>query len=267
MEENKRPLIKIEYENSIPARDLANYFTSLNNEFKAFVKENNYDNMLSGELEIKEIKQGSIEIYPLFDYVAAALPLLDQAQVFIDFFNHIASFLDLLKKDDPKADCSQKKLANYNGLNGVNISGDNNKVNYMVINVDNPDDVKKIATITNADSKLIAKNIKKRLKSPEPIEETSKTAAVFYWDSAKFDQSKPFNYKGICKEISDVSYNVTFANEDIESYMTRESHLERSWQYLNYVVDIEMLKGKTKPRYKITKIYPNQTFYETDDEE
>ena len=53
MEENRRALIKIEYENSIPAKDLANYFTSLNNEFKAFVKENKYNDIISDELEIK----------------------------------------------------------------------------------------------------------------------------------------------------------------------------------------------------------------------
>ena len=266
MENIKRPLIKIEYENSIPAKDLANYFLSLNNEFKSFVKENKFHDIISDELEIKEIRQGSIEIYPFLDYVAAALPLLDQAQVFLDFFNGLVAFLESLKKDDPNINCSQKKLANYNGINGVNIAGDNNTVNYLIINVDNPEDVKKIATITNKDSKLIDQNIKKRLKTSDPINEASKKAAVFYWDSAKFDQTKPFNYKGICKEISDDSYNVTFANNDIESYMTRESHLEKSWQYLNYVVDIELHKGKKKPIYKITKVYEEQTFYETDDE-
>lgn len=267
MEENRRPLIKIEYENSIPAKDLANYFTGLNNEFKTFIKENKYDDMISEELAIKEIHQGSIEIYPLIEYVAATLPLLDQAQIFIDFFNGVISFLNLLKKDDPNINCSSKKLINYNGINGINITGDNNTINYMVINTEHPEKDKKLASITNSDSKLIDQNIKKRLKIQKTVEEISKKAAMFYWDSAKFDLSKPSNYKGICKEISNESYNVTFANGEIEHFMTGESHLGKSWQYLNYVVDIEMLNGKTKPHYKITKVYENQTFYESDDNE
>lgn len=267
MEENRRALIKIEYENSIPAKDLANYFTSLNNEFKAFVKANKYNDIISDELEIKEIRQGSIEIYPFVEYVAAALPIFDQTQIFIDFINGVVTFLNLLKKDDSNIDWSQKKLANYSGINGVNISGDNNKVNYMVVSVNNPDDVKKIATITNAESKIIEKNIRKHLKNTKTVEETSKKATMFYWDSAKFDLSKPSNYKGICKEISNETYNVTFANDEIEHFMTGESHLGKSWQYLNYIVDIEMLNGKKKPYYKITKVYKNQTFYESDDDE
>ena len=87
MTKNKQPLIKIEYENSFSAKELAEYLVSLNDEFKSFITENNYGDLISNELSIKEIKQGSLEIYPFLEYAASALPLLDQIQVFIDFFN------------------------------------------------------------------------------------------------------------------------------------------------------------------------------------
>ena len=264
MEENKKPLIKIEYKDTIPAKDLANYFMGLNNEFKSFLKENKYDDLISNELKIQEIKQGSIEIYPFLEYAAAALPLIDQLQLFIDFFTHIGSFLDLLKKDDPKIDCSQKKLANYKGINGVNVSADNVTINYLVINPSKPNETQQIATITSSDSKLIDKNIKKRLMVSKNIDETSKKAALFFWDSAKFDISKPYNYKGVCKEISNASYHVCFENETIENYMTKQSHLSRPWQDLCYVVDAELREGKNSPVLKITKVYEDQTFYEED---
>ena len=180
MNDNKRPLIKIEYENSIPAKDLANYFIGLNNEFKTFIKENKYEGLIIDELKIQEIKQGSIEIYPFIEYATSTLPILDQVSIFIDFFNSVISFLKMLKKDDPSLNCSQKKLANYNGINGVNVSGDHNEINYMVINVENPSDIQKIDTITNADSKLIDQNIKRRLNASKTLEEISKKATVFY---------------------------------------------------------------------------------------
>lgn len=264
MNDNKRPLIKIEYENSIPAKDLANYFIGLNNEFKTFIKENKYEGLITEELKIQEIKQGSIEIYPFIEYAASTLPILDQVSIFIDFFNSVISFLKMLKKDDPNLNCSQKKLANYNGINGVNVSGDHNEINYMVINVENPSDIQKIATITNADSKLIDQNIKRRLNASKTQEEISKKAAVFYWDSAKFDMTKPYNFKGICKDISKSSYNVFFDNDDIKDYMTKQSHYGRPWQDLCYVVDAELREGKNTPVLKITKVYEDQTFYEED---
>lgn len=50
--------------------------------------------------------------------------------------------------------------------------------------------------------------------------------------------------------------------------MTRESHLDKPWQDLCYVVDIELTEGKSKPVYKITKVYEGQTFFqETEDNE
>ena len=62
--------------------------------------------------------------------------------------------------------------------------------------------------------------------------------------------------------------NVIFDDEKVKNYMTRESHLVKPWQDLCYVVDIELTEGKSKPVYKITKVYEDQTFFqETEDNE
>ena len=264
MEENRRALIKIEYENSIPAKDLANYFTSLNNEFKTFVKDHNYQDIFSEQLAIKEIRQGSLEIFPVLEYVASALPLIDQAEVIIDFFNFISSGLKLLEQMPDKADYSQKKLSNFKGVNGLSVAGDGNVINYNVIhNYGTPNE--KMETLSSFDkikSQKIEENINKKLLECKKIENTVSHAVIFYWDTARFNKLKPFNYKGICRNISPNPYNVIFDDDKIKNYMTRESHLDKPWQDLCYVVDIELTEGKSKPVYKITKVYEDQTFYQ-----
>lgn len=264
MEENKRPLIKIEYENSIPAKDLANYFNSLNNEFKTFIKDNNYQDVFRDQLSIKQIKHGSIEIFPVLEYVASVLPLIDQAGVIIDFFNFISSGLKLLEQSPDKVDYSQKKLSNYKGLNGVSVAGDRNVINYSVINnYGTPNEKTEIlSSFDRVKSQKIEENINKKLLEHKKVENTISHAVVFYWDTARFNKLKPFNYKGICRNISPNPYNVIFDDDNIKNYMTRESHLDKPWQDLCYVVDIELMDGKSKPVYKITKIYEDQTFYQ-----
>ena len=127
-------MIKVQYSESISAKDLGTYFSCLNNEFKAFIKDNNYQDIFVDQLSIREIKQGSLEIFPVLEYVASALPLIDQAGVIIDFFNSLSSGLRLLEQSPDKVDYSQKKLANYKGLNGLSVAGDGNVINYNIVN-------------------------------------------------------------------------------------------------------------------------------------
>ena len=268
MIDTKQPMIKFHYTGSIAAKDLGVYFNSLNNEFKTFVKDNNYQDIFSDQISIKEIKHGSLEIFPVLEYVASALPLIDQTEIIIDFFKFISSGLKLLEQMPDKVDYSQKKLSNFKGLNGLSVAGDGNVINYNIINnYGTPNE--KIETLSSFDkikSLKIEENINKKLLEYKKVENTVSKAVVFYWDTARFNKSKPFNYKGICRNISPNPYNVIFDDDYIKNYMTRESHIDKPWQDLCYVVDIELTEGKSKPVYKITKIYEDQTFYqETED--
>lgn len=270
MNETRRPMIELKYSESVSAKDLGAYFNCLNNEFKTFIKDNNYQDIFSDQLAIKEIKPGSIEIFPVLEYVASALPLIDQANVIIDFFNSISAGLKLLEQSPDKVDYSQKKLSNYKGLNGVSVAGDNTVVNYTVINNYGSSDEQRetLASFDNTKSQKIEKHINEKLLEYKKVENTTSQAVVFYWDTARFNKSKPFNYKGICRKISPNPYNVIFDDEKVKNYMTRESHLDKPWQDLCYVVDIELTEGKSKPVYKITKVYEDQTFFqETEDNE
>ena len=267
MNDVKCPMIKIQYSGSVPAKNLGTYFTCLNKEFQDYIRENNYQDLFADQLSIKEIRQGSLEIFPILDYAASVLPIIDQVNVIVDFFKNLSATFSLLEKNPEKVSLPQKQLAHYKGMNGISVAGNNIVVHYSVVNNYGTKDEQTeiLSSIDNFKAKKVEENINAKLLEYKKVENMKCVSTVFYWDTARFNKSLPFNYKGICKKISPVPYNVIFENDALKSYMTRESHLDKPWQDLCYVVDIELIEGKSKPVYKITNVYEDQTFYQEPD--
>lgn len=117
-------------------------------------------------------------------------------------------------------------------------------------------------------NKVKAKYLSRYLSSlsEEYIKEGEFKSVAFYWDYAKFKDTNRYNYKGICEKISKKPFNVIFENDEIKDYMTAESHLDKPWQDLIYVVDIEYTTVKGKGQIKILKVYTDQTYFQSKDE-
>lgn len=262
-EQPQEAFIKIDYTNKVKAKYLSRYLSSLSEEYKYFIKENNMEDSFSDELYIKEIEKGSIEIFLSPEYLAGVLPIISDINTIYEFITYVGNFLNYFKKDDEKIDLPASRIKNYKNLNGVINDGNISSVNY----IDNRGGTLNILnSYGKEDSKVIEKNIQKHLLENEDIKEGEFKSVAFYWDYAKFKDTNRYNYKGICEKISQKPFNVIFENDEIKDYMTAESHLDKPWQDLIYVVDIEYTTVKGKGQIKILKVYTDQTYFQSKDE-
>lgn len=255
----KEAFIKLKHEKGISAKDFSEYIRSLDKEYAFFLKVNNLDKKIKPELEITKIKQGSIDIFLAPILMPGILPLLSNINIIFDFITHIKNHFQLLLERKTK-DFSSQQLTNYEGMTNLTTNG-NVTLNFIdnrngaFLNMGSEID----SNISNIAKNALKEEQNKRISS---IPEGTYHAVPFCWDSAKFKESKQFNYKGICENISAKPLNVIFASDEIQKYMTKDSHLGKPWQDLIYVVDVELCTVKGQQILKIIKIYENQTFFQ-----
>lgn len=256
----KEAFIKIKYTKGISAKEFAQYIKSLDREYACFLKQNNLEQHLRPDLEITKIEKGSLDIFLSTVLCPGILPILSNINIIFDFLSHIRENLKLLEEGKTET-LSSQQLKNYEGMNNLTTNG-STTINY----IDNRQGT--LNCIGSVDFNM-ANSIKNTLNDVLKKEESlvlinSLKAVPFYWDSAKFSDTKKLNFKGICEKVSKKALNVIFASEEIKKYMTEESHDGKPWQDLCYVVDIEIESVLDKTVLKITKIYEDQTFSKND---
>lgn len=260
----KKVFIKIDYGKQLEAELLSNYINSLNKELRYFLKDQHLDDKYSDKLYIKKIKEGSLEIFPTLELlVGATIPFLPQMQVepiLFDFMKTITKNLELFKLPE-NININKNRSSLYFNLNLL--SQNTKSITY---NSYSADEKNIIEQPRGSDALLIENNLKDKLKEKEELEAGKKYISVpFYWDNAKFTASDKFNFKGCVDGITTKPLYTIWENDNDRKYMTEESHLNKPWQELNYVVDLEVQKVKDSFCYKILNIHRNQTFYMDDE--
>lgn len=258
----KEAYVKIDYDGKVKSKDLAKYLSALSDEYRYFIKEKNMDKDFSDELYIKEIEKGSIEIFFSPEYLAGVLPIISDVNTVFDFISYIGMYLNFFKANSNNVNLPSNRTTNYKNINGLINNGtikniqyvDNRGANIQIINSYNKDD-----------GKVIEKNIQKQLETQNEINDGEYRAIPFYWKSADFGNRKKSNFKGICENISTQSFNVIFDTDEINKYMTADSHLDKPWQDLIYVVDVNYSTIKGKGVLKIMKVYEDQTYSQNDE--
>ena len=166
----------------------------------------------------------------------------------------------------PESKPSSLKMTNsrLNSYNNINIFSKN--TTNITYNLHNNQETKFIEQPKGESIDLIETHLNEVLKEKNkekeemPVGKTI-TAVNFYWDNAKFTSQDTFNFKGKVEHLSSRPFPTTFENERDKKYMTEESHFDKPWQELVYVVDLEASELKGSYSYKILKVHENQTFY------
>jgi hypothetical protein len=247
--------LTIHFENKSPIEliDFTESFEALGNEYYKFLSEKE-EFRLSNQtkLYVKEIRNGSI-ITVLTDLVPAVIPFAENANSVIEFTKFLKQGFDFFlgkTTEKPKEfdfkDCSNfhniiKPVAKDNGSNII-FTGDFNfkdtTINLMVNSQE-----------ANAIQNKISE-YKSELK--EPVSNIS-NSVLFYWDSAKYDESSKSIDKGFIDSIYPNSLKVVFTNQEDKKYML---DIESNPFHFAFLVDVEVLTvQKTPTAYKILKVH------------
>ncbi len=254
--------VKIEYDGKVKSKDLAKYLSALSDEYRYFIKEKEMDKDFSDELYIKEIEKGSIEIFFSPEYLAGVLPIISDINTVFDFISYIGMCLNYFKLNTSNVDLPINRIKNYKNINGIVNDGNVKQIQY----IDNRGaSIQIINKYGKEDGKIIETNIQKKLEAQNEVNDGEYKSIPFYWKSADFGNHKKSNFKGICENISTQPFNVIFDTDEIGKYMTADSHLDKPWQDLIYVVDVNYSTVKGKGLLKIMKVYEDQTYFQSDE--
>lgn len=257
---NETTYIKIEYGERLDVEVLSNYLKALNKEFKYYLKENHLEETYSDSLYIKEIKSGCIEIIPVLQMLAGAtipfLPELGVNSVLFDYFKTIVKNLRSFNMpDNVSLNFNNNRVLNNSQLNFLGVHVSNITYNGYVNN-----EPQKIEQPCGEQAVAIKENIEKELQNREKLLTQSYISMPFYWDNAKFSNSTSSYYKGKIDKISNKALQVIWESDTDRKFMTEESHLNKPWQELYYVVDVEVIAVNDTYCYKILKVHEQQTF-------
>ena len=220
-----------------------------------------YSQSIGGEgaIKISEVRKGSYE----FDFIATALPLfMEHTNTAAEFIKNIKGVIyfitDIFSKntiDDnlPKPTISQIENANKIIQPIINITGDNNTINFN----SNDDNRQQNFVIKQDKAKEFKANSELYIKQ-QPIEqglEKNESIESFASEILEFTQTRDDSKKGtkaICEKFSKKEINVEFANNFIRDSIFKE---EDNPHLFSFIVDLEVeFKDKQPSLYKIVAI-------------
>jgi len=252
--------IKINNKQPIELNQLTSSLNALANEYDLYCKnELNYTKN-ERKLEIIKLEKGCLLI-ELIQLTPAVIPLIENMNSIFCFGTYFIETLQFFsgKKEEIKYQYNKKncentatflqQTANDNGSSiDINVVGNNNTI---IIG-------EKTDSLTaNAIQNKIAKYQTELLEEEPNILHKQ----GFYWSIASFLNKQEGKDKGIIESLDKKAHKVIFENEtDKEIMTTFNDKLNKDWQDLLYIVDVEVIKIQDVIKtYKIIKVYYDDT--------
>lgn len=250
-------ILNIHIKNNKPV-DINNLARSLNglaNLYKSYVEDNDYNLDIEPKLYVKEIKEGSIDIYLL----GQAITLLDSVKPTVDFANHLFELLEIFKgsKDGTGKKITKKDCDSIIEFTDVTARDVDAKVEVSV--KDNAGAIYNNCSFvyTTTEANAAQNGAKNKIDSFLAKKPTEYSRVAMYWADANFISSKSHG-KIIIEEIDEKSKGVLFLNDEDRKKCT-SSHVDYPqvpWQKLLYIVDVKGLYVNNKLQgYEIIKVY------------
>lgn len=250
-------ILNIHIANNKPVEinNLARSLNGLSNLYKIFIEDHEYNINIEPKLYVKEIKEGSIDIYLL----GQMLNSLDLINPTFEFANHLFNMIDILKgaKEDCGKKISKKEYESLIDFTDVTARDVNAKVDVSV--KDNNGNIYNNCNfvVTTTDANAVQNAAKKRIDESVLQKPKQFSQVEMYWADANFVSDKAHG-KVIIEEISDKPIGVKFINEKDRKKCTSNSPIYNDvpWQNLLYTVDIEAIYVQDKLKgYRVHKVY------------
>lgn len=262
--DNPKLSIKINNKAPIELNQLTSSLNALAREYDLYCKEKLGLPKNNRRLEIIKLEQGCL----LIELVSVLNPLFAQINPVLDFGKYFIQTLDFFsgKSDEAPTKYTKKncdniyefsaQTANDKGSNiQVSVVGNNNKV-YIG------------GELSSIESNATQNELEKYKNAL--LEEQPRTLhkQAFYWASASFSQSKnqPLD-RGLIESLDKKPHKTIFdTSSSVKESMTKYNEdLQKDWQDLIYIVDVEVIKVQDVIKsYKILNVYLEDTL--TNDE-
>lgn len=253
MEEEKLSFV-IDTTEPISVEAFSKSLVAFNDEFKRLNNGNK-------ELKIDKVREGSYIVEFAVGTICTTLPFLTNANIVIDFLNHIDNIKNYILGDKSINTLTDKSIVNTSdivqpivkcGSNcTININYGEQKVSFSQTECERIDER----------TPSLIKKAKSKLEESETSHYRKKV--LFYWYQTCFDKNKVNKgNKGIIDNIlpqSPIAVIFEDDNSDAKIEMTTSTD-GIDWQRRGYIVDVEVLKAGDKiVKYKIVNNYPNES--------
>lgn len=225
--------------------------------YESFLKNNYPSDHTKGadKLYMIKVEKGSI----IIELASALISLVPEANCLFDFVSHLKDicFFLLGKNTEPKY-FRRDELGKVSKICELA----RNKGNTLVIQ-NNTENIS--VSINHIEANAIQNEIN-RLYSEQNQDEslTSFNKVCMCWANTSFKQQNVISDKVMIEEINPLPKKAIFINDIDKKTITNHNQKfpEINWQDLMYVVDVDVVyKNGNLVAYKITKLYPEDTFY------
>lgn len=253
MEEEKLSFV-IDTTEPISVEAFSKSLVAFNDEFKRLNNGNK-------ELKIDKVREGSYIVEFAVGTICATLPFLSNANIVIDFLNHIDNIKNYILGNKSIKTLTDKSIANTSDIvQPIVHCGPNCTIN---INFGEQN-----VSFSQTESKMIDEKTPTLIKSINSKLEESETShlrkkVLFYWYQTCFDKNKVNKgNKGIIDNIlPELPISVIFEDDNSDAKIEMTTSKDRiDWQRRGYIVDVEVLKAGDKiVKYKIINNYPDES--------
>lgn len=249
----------------VELKKLTSSLDALSKEYELFVRKNYSSGYVDivGKLYIRKVEDGSI----IVEMINAILPLMGQKNVLMEFFDHIKSLFNFLlgKSEEVKNNYSKQEFKNAKDLTEIVSSNRGSSINITY----NNSTVNHNYNVPYIEANAIQQAAEREMSKmeTEPIENVQ-YKVMMEWANTPFKEGT-IPDKAVINCISTSPKKVIFANDSDKRLIT--AHNERfpniNWQNLTYIVDVAVMKkGERVVVYKIINVYPDDTFFDAEDD-
>lgn len=258
---SKKLEITINNQKPVGLADLTMSLLAFNEQFHKFVEsETTDDYQIGSELFIKEVRNGSI-VVELVSQAAAIVPLIWEGGSLSQWLKQVEQIaLWLLgKQPKPPRDMDRRDFKQWHSILEPIAKDHASQLN---LNVSDGGVVLQQFVINSEHANAMQNEISRYIDKLDLPEDHVQKKRVMSWKQSKFDIESHTGDKAVIESISKKPIKVVFQNNAVkEEMLAGDKRFTKQWQYLAYLVDVEVQTIEGEPKiYTILKYYPEHTF-------
>lgn len=254
----ERQTLLIHYDISQPVEvtDFAKSLSAINSLYVNFARENGAcQDMQNAKLCVEKVEHGSIDVYMILEVAASAIiPFAENANILLDFANHISKVLSWLSGRE-KADykLSKNEYKNYHDVVSVTAKDSDGKMGINVFNIKGSA-IFNQCEFTSCEANATQNKANNEIESIQIEDKPQKLYhnVVMQISQMKTDIDKTTGNKAIIEEIDKKQLSVGFISKELKSEILFSDMNPANYAF---IVDVERKYVSGRYMYLVTDLH------------